>query len=106
MAVEVSQQVPTVGAEEVFPWLKYLDEEDRQIFYAELFATLNQSLQSGNWQLLQELIEDWQATAMVLADEELTTILNKSLDEGDWEPWEDVHARILHRDGKESGEGP
>jgi hypothetical protein len=53
----------------------------------DLFATIGQALQTGDWQPVQELIEDWQATAKILADTELTAILGEPLEKGEREPW-------------------
>ncbi len=87
MVTELDRPSLLVKTEEIFPWLKHLDREDREAFYLELFATIGQALQTGDWQPVQELIEDWQATATILADTELTAILSEPLEQGEWEPF-------------------
>ncbi len=47
----------------VFPWLKDLDSTDQENFVQEYIETLARCASSGQWQNMDELIEDWQATA-------------------------------------------
>lgn len=47
----------------VFPWLKDMDKEDRQEFCRELTETFAECLTKEKWDALEELLEDWEATA-------------------------------------------
>jgi hypothetical protein len=55
----------------VFPWFKDLDEEDRQEFYQELVETFAECMTTGRWNVFDELLEDWQATAEASRNQEL-----------------------------------
>ena len=55
----------------VFPWFKDLDEEDRQEFYQELVETFARCMTTGRWNVFDELLEDWQATAEASRNQEL-----------------------------------
>lgn len=55
----------------VFPWFKDLDEEDRQEFYRELVETFAECMATGRWDVFDELLEDWQATAEADRNREL-----------------------------------
>jgi hypothetical protein len=59
----------------VFPWLKELSSDQLDEFYSDFFDALEQALQEKDWSILEECIESWQATAEVLADADLTTLL-------------------------------
>ena len=55
----------------VFTWFKDLDEEDRQEFYQELVETFAECMTTGRWNVFDELLEDWQATAEASRNQEL-----------------------------------
>jgi len=47
----------------VFPWFTDLDQTERQQFHADLIKVLAMCVMQGDWTTLDELLEDWQATA-------------------------------------------
>jgi hypothetical protein len=51
-----------------FAWLMRLDAEEQIEFFSSLLGALFKAQQSGDWSVVNELIEDWQATANVYAD--------------------------------------
>ncbi len=77
-------------AESLFPWLEALAVDEIQAFYTDFFASIEQAIQSGDWSGVQNTIEDWQATAEVLADSALTETLSQPIEAGDWDDWEHV----------------
>jgi len=46
-----------------FPWVEYLDDEDRKEFHRELLTCAIKSIITSDWTQLEYLIEDWKATA-------------------------------------------
>ena len=60
-------------------WLTILDEADRQTFLAELYMPLVVALSGGPTGPLEEIIDDWRATANVWADEDLRRDLTRPL---------------------------
>jgi len=57
------------------PWLRQLDAENRSLFVEEYAATYAAALENGDWQPLDDLVGEWQATAEALGDEGLRELL-------------------------------
>jgi len=55
----------------VFPWLSDLDDEERQEFLEEFVDVFAHCSTAGDWAQLEELLEDWQATAEAHRNPEL-----------------------------------
>jgi len=51
-----------------FAWLKFLSAEEIAEFFFELLNALQQSQQQSNWNLVLELLEEWQETASLKAN--------------------------------------
>lgn len=51
------------GKSSIFPWTTSLPDEDKQEFREEFFSTFVKATQTNNWTELEELLEDWKATA-------------------------------------------
>ncbi len=85
-------------AESLFPWLEALAVDEIQAFYTDFFAAIEQAIQAGDWSGVQKTIEDWQATAEVLADSTLTTTLSQPIEAGEWDDWEHINAALHHQD--------
>ena len=92
--MEASPIAERYDVSRVFPWLKYLSTAQVNEFYADFFNALEQALQEKDWSILEETIESWRATAEVLADPDLTTILTQSSAD-DLETWDDVEAELF-----------
>ncbi len=91
----VAQITERYDISRVFPWLKHLSPADTAEFYADFFSALEQAIPEKNWTILEQTIESWQATAEVLADAELTTILTETSSSDDLEDWDDVEANLF-----------
>lgn len=46
-----------------FPWIIYLDDEEKEEFHNELIITVAKAVTTNDWATIEELIEDWKATA-------------------------------------------
>jgi hypothetical protein len=57
------------------PWLAYLSMKERQQFIEELLNCFNQSIKTGNWDQMDNLIADWKATAEAESNPEVMTAL-------------------------------
>ena len=55
----------------VFPWLRELDDEEQQEFLHEFVDVFARCSTKGEWAQLEELLEDWQATAEAHRNPEL-----------------------------------
>jgi hypothetical protein len=66
-AAQFLREVVTLGRpladSTIFPWLGDLDAEERQEFLREFVDNLAHCATTGQWTLLEEFLEDWQATA-------------------------------------------
>lgn len=55
----------------IFPWLRDLDDEEQGEFLREFVDIFARCSTTGEWQQLDELLEDWQATAEAHRNAEL-----------------------------------
>ena len=55
----------------VFPWLGELDDEEQQEFLHEFVDIFAHCSTAGDWAQLEEILEDWQATAEAHRNPEL-----------------------------------
>jgi hypothetical protein len=69
---------------EVFPWVRFLPQEDVQAFLVELVDTMHACVELGNVAALAPVIAAWQATAEIYSDPELLRRATESLDGGDY----------------------
>ena len=56
----------------VFPWLKYLREGQAEQFHKQLLACFNEVIRTKDWLSIEELLDDWKATAEVAANPALS----------------------------------
>jgi hypothetical protein len=47
----------------VFPWLEYLDDEEKEQFHKEYIASIMTAIVVEHWDEVEILLEDWKATA-------------------------------------------
>jgi hypothetical protein len=85
-----------VKANQLFSWLEHLSAAEQDNFYTDFFEAIESALHSKNWSIVEQTIENWQATAEVLASTELTTMLTVSTNEEDWEKWDDVETKLFN----------
>src|SRR5581483_2456555 len=68
----------------VFPWVEYLDEDEKKDFAAEWLAALSSGSAMGNTAAVEVVVAAWQHTAEIYADPELYAQLSGPLDEADY----------------------
>jgi hypothetical protein len=61
------------------PWLKFLSEPSRALFYKELFECVEGAAALGTLTPIARLLDEWQATAAIAADPELAARLSRPL---------------------------
>jgi hypothetical protein len=59
----------------VFPWIKNLPEKHIKQFHKQLLACFNRVIKTGEWLVIEELLDDWKATAEVAANPALSSKL-------------------------------
>lgn len=69
---------------DVFPWVRFLPQEDVQAFLVELVDTMHACVELGNVAALAPVIAAWHATAEIYSDPELLKRATKPLDGGDY----------------------
>jgi len=57
------------------PWGKYLDEKAIAEFYKEILSTFDEALRNVNSSTLEEVLNDWMATAEVMSNPKLSEAL-------------------------------
>lgn len=65
---------------DAFPWIKHLNAKEIAQFHSELLSTFVDALHNDNISVLEEVLNDWKATAEVAGDSQLS---RKLLEEGD-----------------------
>jgi hypothetical protein len=78
----------------LLPWVKHLNEEERATLLADLTQASMQVRQTGEPQVLLDILEDWEATARCVSDKHLTDRLLASTSEQDYTPWEAIRANV------------
>jgi hypothetical protein len=64
---------------EDFRWLKHFSARHLAEFLAELLDALQHGQQTGDWALVADVIEGWQATANIEADPTVAEAVEKGL---------------------------
>jgi len=80
-----------------FGWLRQFSAEDLAEFFKELLEALNKGLQSNDLSPVTEVIEDWKATAEILAEQDTVQSLIKGLKEleaGEGVSWESLRREL------------
>ena len=70
----------------VLPWVKHLTEDERAVLLADLSQACVHVRQTGDTQPLLDLLEDWEATAQVVRDEQLAAHLLAPINTHDYTP--------------------
>ncbi|MPZ28359.1 MAG: hypothetical protein GEV12_18580 [Micromonosporaceae bacterium] len=66
---------------EVFPWVRFLPDEDARAFLADLVDTLRAAEAINNSAPVAQLITEWRHTAEVHADPHLREVLSREADD-------------------------
>jgi hypothetical protein len=66
---------------ERLPWLRYLPDEDQDLFVEELIGCVTAGASLGGFSELPMLIQQWRTTAEIHADEILASQLSRPIDE-------------------------
>lgn len=67
------------GRSGALPWAAYLKSADRRAFLRELMSAYEESYAKDDWMIIQDVLDDWKATAEVESNPKLA----KALDEED-----------------------
>ena len=70
----------------VFPWVRHLNDDERQEFAAQWLEALEAAGELGNGAAVEGLVAAWQHTAEIIADPELFAILTREHDGSDYGP--------------------
>lgn len=68
------------GKRSALPWATYLTSVDRRTFLRELMGAYEESYAKDDWTIIQNVIDDWKATAEVESNPKLAKILAKEDD--------------------------
>ena len=68
----------------IFPWVRYLNENERAEFATEWLGTLSAAAEMDNNAAVEGVVAAWRHTAEIIADPELYAILTREHDKGDF----------------------
>ncbi|MEU0884566.1 hypothetical protein ABZ345_38750 [Lentzea sp. NPDC005914] len=74
----------------VFPWVRFLPDDDKELFAVEIVETLNAANSLGTPAPVIQLITQWKHTAEVWADPRLVEILTREQSDDDDEDFGEV----------------
>lgn len=63
LAVRLYDELERNQKNTILYWLEYLDVEDRKLFIKEFINNILISITTSKWDNVEELLEDWKATA-------------------------------------------
>jgi hypothetical protein len=75
MTIKYCEEVLNNEKSSIFPWLDYLDNEEKEAFHGDLITGIARASVTGNWTDVDDLIEDWQATTEAKQDREFVKTL-------------------------------
>jgi hypothetical protein len=70
----------------VFPWVRHLNDEERQEFAAEWLQALSAAGELDNGAAVEGVVAAWQHTAEIIADPELLSFLTRERESFDYGP--------------------
>lgn len=68
LAVRLYADITIGKSSDVLPWVVYLDENERQEFLQEFIKTIKLAIAADDWVGLENLLDDWRATAETSQD--------------------------------------
>jgi hypothetical protein len=68
----------------IFPWLSYLDDGEKKEFHNELIASVAKAVTADSWSTVDELIEDWKATAETKSNSAVMKALKAKVSKDDY----------------------
>jgi|GEM_PF-1158230 len=80
LVLKACQEFMEKNKSDTFPWVEFLSDDERMQFYNELLKRTMRSFITGNWSQLENLIQDWKATAEVESNPELAKALTAEED--------------------------
>lgn len=83
LTIKYCEEVLTGANSDTFPWLKYLDDEEKGEFHSELINSVSGAIGFDNWDEIEELIDDWKATAETKSNPDVVKALGARLKKGD-----------------------
>ena len=74
----------------VLPWVKHLNASEQAELLADLAQACVQVRRTGDHQALMAILEDWEATALLVSDESFVDRLQASQAPHEYIAWEEV----------------
>jgi hypothetical protein len=65
LVIKYCQEIEKKKKSDTFPWVEYLDDEEKLEFRDELLVNIMIAMTTDEWLSMENLIEDWKATAEV-----------------------------------------
>jgi hypothetical protein len=75
LVIRYCQEIEKNKKSDAFPWVEYLDNEEKLEFRDELLVNIMIAITTDEWLFMENLIEDWKATAEVNIESKIAKAL-------------------------------
>ena len=79
LAVKFCNEMQKNEKSNIFPWIEYLDSEERIQFSQEFINAVSAAIVTDGWSKIEELLADWKATAETESDTEAMKALRNKV---------------------------
>ena len=86
LIVQFCDEVDTGKAFKALPWLTYLDGDEKKEFFTDLMSAIMEAITVDRWDGIEEVIEDWKATAETESNEEAMAAINSKVSKDKYIP--------------------
>ena len=83
-AIKLCDEIEKGGKSTVYSWLEYLDSKERGQFQVEYINNILISMVTGKWDNIEELLEDWKATAETKNNPDVMKALKAKVRKGEY----------------------
>jgi hypothetical protein len=84
LAVKTCNSLIKEARSEDFPWIEYLDTQEKQGFFEEFIGAVLTAVSTNDWANLETILDDWKATAETEHDDKAMTALKTKVREKDY----------------------
>ena len=84
LTIKYCEELLKHEASSTFPWLEFLDNEEKAEFHNELIEGVIEAMSNDDWSRIGELIDDWKATAETKSSPDVVKALTTETDPNDF----------------------
>jgi hypothetical protein len=84
LALNLCQEIIKKSKSMTFPWLQYLGDKEKKEFYDEYLEAIGMAMETHEWEAVEQLVEEWKATALIMKDPALVKELTKETNSSEY----------------------